>query len=77
MSVIPEIVADKDELTAWRRDIHAHPELCYQENRTADLMAKRLASFGIEVTRGIAKTGVVGTLKAGTGNRAIGLRART
>jgi len=75
MSVIPEIVADKDELTAWRRDIHAHPELCYQENRTADLMAKRLASFGIEVTRGIAKTGVVGTLKAGTGNRAIGLRA--
>jgi amidohydrolase len=75
MSVISEIVAYKDELTEWRRDIHAHPELCYQENRTADLVAKRLQSFGIEVTRGIAKTGVVGTLKAGTGNRAIGLRA--
>jgi len=75
MSVIPEIIADKDELTAWRRDIHAHPELCYQENRTSDLVAKRLESFGIEVTRGIAKTGVVGTLKAGNGNRAIGLRA--
>jgi amidohydrolase len=75
MSVIPEIVAGKDELTKWRRDIHAHPELCYEENRTSDLVAKRLESFGIEVTRGIAKTGVVGTLKAGTGNRAIGLRA--
>ncbi len=75
MSVIPEIIAYKDELTEWRRDIHAHPELCYEENRTSDLVAKRLASFGIEVTRGIAKTGVVGTLKAGTGNRAIGLRA--
>src|SRR5579872_6793017 len=75
MSVIPEIVAGKDELTEWRRDIHAHPELCYEENRTSDLVAKRLEAFGIKVTRGIAKTGVVGTLKAGTGNRAIGLRA--
>ena len=75
MPVIPEIIAYKDELTELRRDIHAHPELCYQENRTADLVASRLESFGIEVTRGIARTGVVGTLKAGTGNRAIGLRA--
>ena len=75
MSVIPEIVAYKDELTEWRRDIHAHPELCYQEDRTSDLVAKRLESFGIEVTRGIAKTGVVGKLTSGTGNRAIGLRA--
>jgi hippurate hydrolase len=75
MTVIPEIIAYEDELTEWRRDIHAHPELCYQENRTSDLVAKHFASFGIEVTRGIAKTGVVGTLKAGTGNRAIGLRA--
>jgi hippurate hydrolase len=75
MPVIPEIIAYTDELTEWRRDIHAHPELCYQENRTSDLVAKRLESFGIEVTRGIAQTGLVGTLKAGTGNRAIGLRA--
>jgi amidohydrolase len=75
MPVIPEIIAYKDELTEWRRDIHAHPELCYQENRTSDLVAKRLESFGIEVTRGIARTGLVGTLKAGTSNRAIGLRA--
>ena len=75
MPVIPEIVAQKDELTEWRRDIHAHPELCYQEQRTSDLVAERLASFGIEVTRGIATTGLVGRLKSGTGNRAIGLRA--
>lgn len=75
MPVIPEIIAYEDELTEWRRDIHAHPELCYQENRTSDLVAKRLESFGIEVTRGIARTGLVGTLRAGTGNRAIGLRA--
>src|ERR1051326_7250052 len=75
MPVISEIVAQKDELTEWRRDLHAHPELCYQEQRTSDLVAERLASFGIEVTRGIATTGLVGTLKSGTGNRAIGLRA--
>jgi len=75
MPVIPEIVAQKDELTEWRRDLHAHPELCYQEQRTSDLVAQRLESFGIEVTRGIATTGLVGTLKSGTGNRAIGLRA--
>jgi amidohydrolase len=75
MPVVPEIIAHQDELTEWRRDIHAHPELCYQEERTSDLVAKRLQSFGIEVTRGIAKTGVVGTLRAGDGTRAIGLRA--
>jgi amidohydrolase len=75
MSLIPDIVAFKEELTEWRRDIHAHPELCFEEHRTSDLVAQRLESFGIDVTRGIARTGVVGTLKAGTGNRAIGLRA--
>jgi len=75
MPVIPEIVAQKDELTEWRRDLHAHPELCFQEQRTSDLVAQRLESFGIEVKRGIATTGLVGTLKSGTGNRAIGLRA--
>jgi hippurate hydrolase len=75
MPVIPQIVAWKNELTDWRRDLHAHPELCYEENRTSDLVAERLQSFGIEITRGIAKTGLVGTLKVGSGNRAIGLRA--
>jgi amidohydrolase len=75
MSLIPDIVAFKDELTEWRRDIHAHPELCFEEHRTSDLVAQRLESFGIDVARGIARTGVVGTLKAGTGSHAIGLRA--
>jgi hippurate hydrolase len=63
------------EMTAWRRDIHAHPETAFEETRTAEVVAKRLASFGIEVHRGLAKTGVVGALRAGSGTRAIGLRA--
>ena len=75
MQLIQDIVANSDTLTEIRRDIHKHPELAYEEYRTADLVAKRLASFGIEVDRGLAGTGVVGTLKGGGGNRAIGLRA--
>ncbi len=63
------------EMTAWRRDIHAHPELGFEENRTSDLVADRLASFGIEVHRGIGRTGVVGVLRAGRSARTIGLRA--
>jgi len=70
------------EATEWRRDIHAHPELAFQEHRTSDLVARKLESWGIEVTRGIAGTGLVGTLRGGRaaasgGNsgRAIGLRA--
>ena len=63
------------ELTAWRRDIHQHPETAFEERRTSDLVAGRLESFGIEVHRGLAETGVVGTLKLGSGSRAIGLRA--
>lgn len=63
------------ELTAQRRDIHAHPELAFDENRTADLVAAELTRYGIEVHRGIAKTGVVGVLRAGTSGRMIGLRA--
>ncbi|MDA0367268.1 MAG: M20 family metallopeptidase [Proteobacteria bacterium] len=65
----------QDDLTALRRDIHAHPETAFEEFRTADLVADQLTSYGIDVHRGLAKTGVVGVLKAGTGNRAIGLRA--
>jgi hippurate hydrolase len=64
-----------NDMTAWRRDIHAHPELGFQETRTADLVAKKLAAFGMEVHRGLGRTGVVGTLKAGTGKRTLGLRA--
>ena len=62
-------------LTEWRRDLHAHPELGFEEHRTSAIVAEKLASWGIEVTRNIAGTGVVGTLRAGTGTRAIGLRA--
>src|SRR5665213_5700 len=62
-------------LTEWRRDIHAHPELGFQERRTSDLVAERLAGFGIEVHRGIGKTGLVGRLSYGNSPRTIGLRA--
>ena len=75
MSIIPEIARSRDEIQAIRRDIHAHPELCYEEARTAELVAQKLESWDIEVTRGLGKTGVVGVLKKGTGKRAIGLRA--
>jgi amidohydrolase len=64
-----------DDLTAWRRDIHAHPELGFEEQRTSDLVAGKLAEFGIEVHRGLGKTGVVGRLRVGNSPRAIGLRA--
>lgn len=63
------------EMTAWRRDIHQHPETAFEEHRTSDLVAQRLESFGISVHRGLAGTGVVGTLTRGSGGRAIGLRA--
>ena len=63
------------EFTAWRRDIHAHPELGFAEARTAALVAERLASFGIEVHRGVGRTGVVGVLRNGRSARTIGLRA--
>ncbi len=63
------------ELTALRRDIHAHPELAFDENRTADIVARELTRYGLEVHRGLARTGVVGVLRAGSSSRMIGLRA--
>ena len=75
MSIIPEIARSRDEIQSIRRDIHAHPELCYEEARTAELVAQKLESWDIEVTRGLGKTGVVGVLKKGASKRAIGLRA--
>ena len=75
MAVIDSIAAAADELTAWRRDIHAHPETAFEEKRTSDVVAAKLQSFGVEVHRGLAGTGVVGRLTAGQGNRAIALRA--
>jgi hippurate hydrolase len=76
----PQIAAIAAEAKEWRRDIHAHPELAFQEHRTSALVAEKLEAWGIEVTRGIAGTGLVGTLhgrQAASGNRrrAIGLRA--
>lgn len=63
------------EVAAFRRDIHAHPELAFAETRTADLVAAGLEKCGIEVHRGLAKTGVVGVLRAGRSGRSIALRA--
>jgi amidohydrolase len=75
MPPIDSIAAYHDEMTAWRRDIHAHPELGFEEQRTSDLVAVKLEEFGIEVTRDIGKTGLVGRLRVGNSPRAIGLRA--
>ena len=75
MNIIAEIEDSKEEHTALRRDIHAHPEIAFEEHRTAEIVAKKLEEYGIEVETGIAGTGVVGTLSKGRGNRAIGLRA--
>ncbi|WP_322095316.1 M20 aminoacylase family protein [Paraburkholderia bannensis] len=75
MKLIPEIQAAQGEIQGLRRTIHAHPELRYEETRTAELVATKLAEWGIEVHRGLGKTGVVGVLKRGDGARSIGLRA--
>ena len=75
MNTIKELEDLQEDMQTWRRDIHAHPEIAFEEHRTAQVVAEKLESFGIEVETGIAGTGVVGTLKKGTGNRSIGLRA--
>ena len=63
------------ELTGIRRDIHANPELGLEEHRTAELVARKLEEWGIEVHRGVGGTGVVGVLRSGNGEATIGLRA--
>ena len=75
MSAIEHIARDHEALTAIRQDLHAHPELGLEEHRTATIVADALESYGIEVHRGIGKTGIVGVLRNGSGNRAVGLRA--
>lgn len=70
-----DIAAHAEELKSWRHHIHRHPELAFEEWKTSDFVAEKLEEFGIEVHRGLAKTGVVGTLRAGTSERRIGLRA--
>ncbi|HTT78534.1 MAG TPA: M20/M25/M40 family metallo-hydrolase, partial [Stellaceae bacterium] len=75
MPLIPAVLDVADELTRIRRDIHAHPELGFEEKRTSDIVATKLAEYGCEVHRGLATTGIVGTLRRGNSLRAIGLRA--
>ncbi len=75
LPALDEIRAHEDEMVAIRRQIHSNPELAYEEHATADLVADRLHRWGYEVHRGLGGTGVVGTLKAGTSTRRIGLRA--
>jgi len=67
--------ADAAVITNIRRDLHAHPELNFQERRTSDLIANTLTSWGIPIQRGLAQTGVVGILKNGSSTRAVGIRA--
>src|SRR5262245_61480937 len=74
MSTTPEPLAA--EMTAWRHDLHAHPEFGFEETRTAAFVAARLRSFGLdEVAEGVGRSGVVGTLRRGSSGRAIALRA--
>jgi len=75
VKIIDSIVTQAASIAAIRRDIHAHPELCFEEVRTADLVAAKLTEWGIPIHRGLGTTGVVGIVKNGTSNRAIGLRA--
>ena len=75
MPIINSIADMQQEMVAWRRDIHAHPELGFEEQRTSDIVAKKLAAFGCEVHRGIGGTGIVGVLRAGSSSRTISLRA--
>ncbi|HSI00155.1 MAG TPA: M20 aminoacylase family protein [Reyranella sp.] len=75
MPVHPRALEIQGEITNIRRDLHAHPELAYQETRTSDIVASKLQEWGLEVTRGLGKTGLVGTLRKGNSLKAIGLRA--
>lgn len=77
MQLIESILADAAAVTAIRRDIHAHPELCFEEKRTSDVIAQALTDWGIPIHRGLGTTGVVGIVKgmAGNSSRAVGLRA--
>ena len=75
MKLVEPILAFQPQLQAIRRDLHAHPELCYEEQRTADVVAAKLTEWGIPIVRGLGVTGVVGILKNGSSNKAIGLRA--
>jgi len=73
--VLPSLLDQAESIQVLRRDIHAHPELCFEEVRTSDLIARTLEGWGIEVHRGLGKTGVVGVIQGRPGPNAVGLRA--
>jgi metal-dependent amidase/aminoacylase/carboxypeptidase family protein len=75
MPVIESIAGYADDLVAIRRDLHAHPEIGFEEHRTSARIAELLAGWGVEVTRGVGGTGVVGVLEGKRAGRSIGLRA--
>src|SRR6059058_1062829 len=76
MPIINRIADFHADMIGWRHDLHAHPETAFEERRTADIVARLLESFGITVERGVARTGVIGTLAGSRpGGRAIALRA--
>src|SRR6202163_4427292 len=75
MPIIPEILEFADELCRIPHDVPSHPELGFEEERTAEIVAAKLKEYGCEVHRGLATTGVVGTIRRGNSLRAIGLRA--
>ena len=76
MPIINSIAAFHPEMTAWRQDLHAHPELSMQESRTSAMVRAKLAEFGVDdIITGMATHGVVGVIRAGTSSKAIGLRA--
>ena len=75
MPIINRIADFHAEMAEWRQQIHAHPETAFEEHRTAELVAELLESFGISVERGVARTGVIGTLQGSGRARAVALRA--
>jgi len=75
MNLIDALSAEMADIVALRREIHAHPELCFEEIKTSELVAQQLGKWGIQVHRGLGRTGVVGIIQAGSSQRAIGLRA--
>ncbi|MCY1516457.1 Hippurate hydrolase [compost metagenome] len=75
MNLIEDIVEHSPSIRAIRRDIHAHPELAFEENRTSQLVGELLESWGIAVHRGFGKTGLVGVIRNGSSLRTVGLRA--
>jgi hippurate hydrolase len=75
MLIVDRIASYHPEMTAWRRDFHAHPEIGFEEVRTSAIVAEKLRSWGIEVQTGFGKTGLIGVIQGRPGNRKIGLRA--